>query len=254
MGLLCDHNITEYQPTDDLSNKPLKTIAEKLLKDIPFLDIKDVFYEGSAIRLAVPYEQLVLSPGQTVFDVLKSIAQGRGLYFWCNEKGHFIFGTPVSSKAPEYHFILEKNIGRTNVLEASKTTDITSGFSTIIVHSQSQDSDVDSVAAQKSLSVPDEFPFYKPKVVCINGDSKSAYYEANRFINLSKANCMQLQYLMPGHSFKGKNYKTNVMARVDDEENNVHGDFLSKRPNIDIIKQKNGPAGFNKTLQTGRSI
>jgi prophage tail gpP-like protein len=251
MGLLCDHNIIEYQSTTDLSKAALKMVAETIMKDILLVSIKDIVYEGAAVRLAVPFEQYILSPGQTVFDVLKSIAQGRGLHFWCREDGSFVFGKLVTSGAPQYRFVLEKTSDRTNILEASKITDISQGFSKIIVHSQAQDADVDDVAATESLAIPSEFPFYKPKVVCINGDKKSAYYEAKKFINISKANALQLQYVVAGHSQGTNNYKTNVIARVDDEENNIHGDFLVSGRTLTLDSKKSGPRTQIRLCRTG---
>jgi prophage tail gpP-like protein len=262
MGLLCDHCITEYGADDDLSGYSIKRVSEYLMRDIPFVNIKDIVYEGRASRLAIPFETYTISPGQTVFDAIKSITRARGLHFWCREDGVFVFGKPIASGKPAYRFMFDTAGGDTNVLEASLATDITDAFSKIIVHCQSADSgapeegegttvvDTD-IAAVSSLSVPGEFPFYKPKVITVNGDGKSPGYEAQRLVNLSKAKALQLSFLLPGHSQSGANYKTNRMARVDDYGHGVHGDFLVSGRTFTMSSKKEGPKTLVRVCRPG---
>jgi prophage tail gpP-like protein len=249
MGMLCSHDITEYGSSDDLGGKTLGQLARALLRDIPFVNyMNDVIYEGKAKNAAIPYDTLKAEPGQTVFDLLKNAATGRGLHFWCNEDGKLVFGKPISSGRALFRFVLEKNSAVNNVIEGKKVTDTSEAFSKIFVYGQSEDADGSdsNIEATASMNVPGEFPFYKPKVAIINTDKISPTHEAKRLLNISRAKMLQLTYKVAGHSQGGRNYRTNEMARVDDGVNGVHGEYVICGR---TFSQENKKAGPSTTLR-----
>jgi len=243
MGILCDHKVTEYGSNENLSGMSLKGLALLLMKDVPFiLPLKDIIYEGNAERLAIPWQTLKSEPGQTVFEILRICCAARGLNFWQNEDGKLVFGKPVSTGKPAFHFVLRGD-GSGNVITSKKIEDDSASFSKIFVYSQSNDDgDDNAIEATASLNVPSEFPYYKPEVIIINTDAIGPGKEAKRRINASKAKTLQMQYTVKGHSqdFSG-NFRTNLMARVDDDMQNVHEDMLLFKRTFSLQDKKTGP-------------
>lgn len=241
MGMLCNHDITEYGADVDLGGKTLGTIAKTVMRSIPFISpLLDIVYDGNAERIAVPYDTLKAEPGQSAFDLLKTVATGRGLHFWCREDGKFVFGKPIVSGPASYRFILSRSGASTNVLEGEKTADLNDAFSKVFVYGQSGDDDDSNVEATATLSVPGEFPFYRPKVVQVNTDKISPRFEAKRQINMSKAKMLRLSYIVPGFAQNGTVFRTNTIARVDDDINNVHGDHLVYGRTMNFTGKKDG--------------
>ena len=236
MGILCGHDITEFGEDTDLSNLSFIEIVRLLLRDVPGVNtLNDVIFQGKSAGFAIPYDLIKQEHGQTVFDVLKTISAGRGLLFWCTEEGKFVFGKPVSAGPAVFSFSRTNNF--TNILESSLVEDIADGFSKVFVYGQSQDVSTDesgnilnslesNSCETASLSVPDEFPFYKPKCITLSGNSTVCRREAQRQINISKAKALAIEYTVAGHSYKGTNYKTNVIVNVNDDKEEIHGDFL----------------------------
>lgn len=228
MGILCDHCVTEFGEETDLSGKTLRQLAKALIKDIPYIyKLSIVGFESGCERLGEAWETFKADPGQTVFEVLKKAANGRGLHFWCNEEGAFVFGKPLAKGRPEFYLTARPEA---NYTEGSWTHDISEAYSKVIVYCQSQETNLDfsstNVAASASLSVPAQFPFYKPKVVTRNGDSAAASREAKRLLNTTRSRLNTLEYTVPGHSQNGRNWRTNKIVRIDDAVLGVRGDYL----------------------------
>jgi prophage tail gpP-like protein len=244
MGMLCSHDITEYGSDTDLGGKTLAQIARTILRDVPYVNyMRDIVFEGKASGATVLFDTLKAEPGQNVFDLLKAVANGRGLQFWCREDGKLVFGKCASSGSVSYRFNLAKDSSGSNVLEGKKTDDLTEAFSKVFVYGQSEDAEGDdtNIEATATMAVPAEFPFYKPKVVTVNTDKVSPAMEAKRLLTVSKAKRLQLHYKVPGHSQNGINYHTNSMARVDDEVNNTHGVFVVCGRTFTLENKKTGP-------------
>jgi prophage tail gpP-like protein len=256
MGLLCSHDITEYGIDTNLSGVKLETIVQTVLKDVPFVDrLKDVIFEGKLAKLAVPLETLKSEPGQTVFDLLKLVATSRGVQFWCREDGKFVFGTPITKGFPTYTFTIDKR-GGTNVLSGKLIRDISQAFSKIFVYAQaSTDGTTDcNIEAAATLKVPSEFPYYKPKVVTISTDKTAPRYEAHRLMNSSRSRIEQLTYSMPGHSLDGVNFRTNTIAWVHDEDNQIYGDRLIFGRTMSLESKESGPQTTVRLCQMGASF
>jgi prophage tail gpP-like protein len=244
MGMICSHDITEYGSTTDLGGKTIAQIARVLLRDVPFVNpLQDIVFEGKAASATIAYDTLKAEPGQNVFDLLKAAATGRGFHFWCREDGKFIFGKIISSGTPEYVFSLKKGGGGSNAVEGKKIEDLSESFSKIFVYGQSEDADGDdaNVEATAAMQVPGQFPYYKPKVVTVNTDKLSPAMEAKRLLNISKSKMLQLTYKIPGHSQNGRNFRTNAMARIDDDINSVTGEFVICGRTFMLENKKSGP-------------
>ncbi|MBN1130290.1 MAG: hypothetical protein JXA71_14960 [Chitinispirillaceae bacterium] len=235
MGVLCDHCCTTLgdlvDPEGEASSIDLSRLVRSVLQGVPFVHtLNDIMYEPGASGLNISFEQITCTPGSTVFEILRSAATSRGLHFWCDEQGRFIFGKPVSSGPALFSITRKQSGGGNNVISGKRKNDITDGYSKVYVYSQSQESDGDAddnnLVATASLSVPEEFPFYRPKVVQINMDKRSPALEAKRLLNQVRAKLVQFEYTVPGHSQNGENYRTNVLAHVDDELLDVAGDYL----------------------------
>jgi prophage tail gpP-like protein len=194
-----------------------------------------VVFQGNSAGYAVPYSMIKQQHGQNVFDVLKTIAAGRGLQFWCTEEGKLVFGKPIS--AGKAAFVFSRTDKFTNILESDIDENIEDGFSKVFVYGQSQGVDMDTSGAivnsyemndceTASLPVPAEFPFYKPKCMTISGDATECRRIAQLQLNLSKLKALSIVYTVAGHSQGGVNYKTNTMAHIDDDKEDIHGDFL----------------------------
>jgi prophage tail gpP-like protein len=244
MGLLCSHDITEYGSETDLGGKTIAQIARTILADVPFVNpLRDIIYEGKSANAAIAYDTIKAEPGQTVFDLLKNAATGRGYHFWCREDGKLVFGKIATLGEARYRFILKRDGAGNNALEGKKITDLTEAFSKVFVYGQSEDADGDdaNIEATATMKVPEEFPYYKPKVVTVNTDKLSPALEAKRLLNVSRAKKMQLVYKMPGHSQGAVNYRTNNMAHVDDDVNNAHGEYVVCGRTMSMENKKSGP-------------
>jgi prophage tail gpP-like protein len=235
MGILCDHCSTTIGDIVDPENIEgsvnLTWLVKTLLGGVPFVQgLNDVVFQKGALGLSVSFEHISTTPGSTVFEILRQAAMSRGLHFWLDEEGKFVFGKPVSTGAPLFSLVRRLSGQGNNIITGTDTSDITEGFSQVTIYSQSQGTGVDfnsnNTKTTVSLNVPLEFPFFKPKVLQINGDSKSPELEAKRLLNQVKAKARKLEYTVPGHTQGGVNYKTNVIAHIEDEKLDVVGDFL----------------------------
>lgn len=236
MGMLCGHCSATIGDlageSGGASSIELDYLVRLLISDIPKKYVRgmnDVVFQQGASGLSILFEHVSVSPGQTVFDILRSAASSRGLLFWCDEEGKFIFGKPVSHGSPQFEIIRRSSGDGNNVIDGQRINDIGDGFSKVTVFSQSQsdgDFDANNLSASQSLRVPEEFPFYRLKTVQINGDKNSPELEAKRLINQVRSSLYRYEYLVPGHSQRGVNFRANELAHIDDDELDVHGDFL----------------------------
>jgi len=233
MDLLTRHCVTEFGENTDLAGMTLKQIVVALLADVPYIDkMKDVVYLNNSEMLSVPRQTIKIEYGQTVFDVLRTVAASRGICFWCSEKGKLTFGLPLSKGAPLFEVTHRQNGKNCNAIEAVVEDDIDEAFSKIYVYAQTQDSSaefddtVSNICSTATLSVPDEFPYFNPKVVQINGDSKTPSREAQRLANQARARSRKLEYTVMGHSQKGLNFEVNTMVALNDEVHGVSGNYL----------------------------
>lgn len=236
MGMLCGHcsarigDLVTGSGVD--ASVTLSYLVGFLIGDLPKKYVRgmnDVVFQKGTAGLSISFEHVNASPGQTVFDILRTAASSRGLLFWCNEDGKFNFGKPLSHGRPVFDIVRRATGNGNNVISGQMINDIEDGFSKVMVYCQSQsdgDYDANNVSASAELSVPGEFPFYRLRTVQINVDKRSPSLEAKRLINQVRASLYRYEYMVHGHSQKGLNYRANEMAHIDDDDLDVHGDFL----------------------------
>ncbi|MBN1130392.1 MAG: hypothetical protein JXA71_15475 [Chitinispirillaceae bacterium] len=232
MGMLCGHCSAALGDIVAPKALELNVLVGFLIDDLPKKYVRgmnDIVFQKGTARLSISFEHVNASPGQTVFDILRTAASSRGLLFWCDEDGKFNFGKPLSHGRPVFDIVRRSSGNGNNVITGQTINDIEDGFSKVKVYCQSQsdgDYDANNVSASAELSVPDEFPFYRLRTVQINVDKTSPSLEAKRLINQVRASLFRYEYMVPGHSQKGLNYRANEMAHIDDDDLDVHGDFL----------------------------
>jgi prophage tail gpP-like protein len=236
MGLVCDHHCEHFSKDKILDGKTILQVANMLLADIPLIDrkIRTVAFDAATKRFDAAYTYEKIDLGETVFDVIRRFADGRGLLFWCEPDGTFTLGKP-KDKGNATFFLRNKKSdpSRNNVLSATIVSDISQSHSSVTVVGQAQGQDdwglpsMVNVKATKSMSVPSEFPFYKPLVRKMNKDTTSAKREASRLLEQSKARMLSLQYVVPYHSQNGKNWRANELCHVEDDDFVLDGKALS---------------------------
>ena len=180
------------------------------------------------------------------FRFLRRFADGWGLLFYSEVDGTFRFGKPKAKGPALYYLYCRKSDpSRNNILSGTVATNIGESYSSVTVIGQVQGEQTvgfvqsgateipitqeipTNVKATKALSVPDEFPFYKPLVHWLNKDTTSAAREASRLLEQSKAKMLSLEYTVPFHSQNRQNWQINEMCHVEDENIYVKGKYLS---------------------------
>ncbi len=248
-GLLVDSCCEEFVGVQGMT---LKTLAERLIRTVPFIQRKDIIYQetvrgnlkkkkGGGGSLAVlglvdtAQNFTQIEPGQTIFEVLKIYAASRGMMFFAMPDGTFVFGKPKEGGEPTFHLVAKKRATspENNAMEGTRTRDISRRFSKIIVVGQQQGTDImgtgaDGAAQINTLAVvPDPtFPFYKPYVATDNNDERSPKLHGQMLLEQMKHDGFRLEYRVSGHSQNGTNWAINKICRVTDERFGIDGDYL----------------------------
>jgi len=233
MGLVVDAYVEEFKT---LENKSLKALAEELLANVDFINRKNIKY-GKGDRLkdvsTTPgddvFKSIQLQPGSTVFDVLRDHARTKGMLFFSMPDGTFIFGTPKTSGAAEFHIVRRLNGRGNNIKDGWKSVNRAAEYSSVTVLGQKNEDDCNSADCNVSVTVTNpDFPYRKPFVTTseMGGDDLKKY--ANMLLSKQRFEGLGLSYLLPGHSQNGRNWQVNTIVSVLDEhpEVKVKGDFL----------------------------
>ncbi len=233
-GLLCDHCCENFGTVDKLNGKTLMQIAETLIRNVPFILKNDIVYQDKTAKLDRIHHQEKIDPGETIFEVLKRCAIGRGLLFYCLPDGTFVFGKPKDRGGKSLFAIVcrTENGGGNNVLEGSFIRDISQCYSKITVLGQVQGQDDFGSAAEIQVSgsafVPGNvIPFYKPLVITSNKDGTSPSREAAFISGQQIARTFGLSYVVPGHSQPCGNWKINELCSVRDETFTMNGKTIN---------------------------
>lgn len=253
-GLLVDSYCEEFITVE---NMDLKTLAERLLKNIPFINRKDIIYQenirgnlkkkkgkkaGTGSSGAIfgaawgdaheGHTFAQIEPGKTVFEVLKTYAKSRGMMFFVMPDGQFVFGKPKSGGEPLYQLTNRKSSpNENNVLDGSLDDNISKRYSKITVMGQEQGTESmgaeifgagggGSAAAKYNTlatATDPDFPFYKPFIATDNNDSRSPTLHAQMLLEKHRFDGFKLQYKVPRHSQAGRNWAINEMCHVADE-------------------------------------
>lgn len=226
MGLLVDSCVEEYP---DLQSVTLKTLAEQLLKNIPYVNRRAIVYQAgiagasaaqtTAAAFDAPQANAHLDATRTVFDVLRDFAAARGAMFFALPDGTLVFGRPKAAGSADYQ-LLRRRDGRGNtILSGGRTRDLSQRYSHITVLGQQQGSDT-LTAGQINTSatvVDDGVPFRKPLVVQNDNDGESPERHARLLLDKQRARALQFSYRAVGHSQAGRNWSINRLCHVRDE-------------------------------------
>jgi prophage tail gpP-like protein len=234
MGLLVDHYCEEFITVEGLK---LSKLAEKLLKDVPFINRKAITYQKDIVGkmkgkkkamndpldgyLDTPQKIGQIQPGMTVFETLKNYAASRGLMFWNNPNGTFVFGQPKIGGEPLYELINRVKGLDNNAKDGEETNDISKRYSKVVVIGQQQGCDEDDnpiTINTRGEVKDDEFPYYKPYVATDNNDAQSPALHARYLMEQQRHQGYQLSYTVRGHSQGGRNWQINELCHVADED------------------------------------
>ncbi len=255
MGLLID---SFCAPKDwiDLQNIKLKALAERLLMDIPFIELKNIDYQenvvgklkskkksssGGGFLSALDGEQKIahIDAGMTIFEVLRNYSLSRGMLFYCEPSGRFVFGRPLAKGEPSFSLTLRKSGRGNNVIESETVNDISRRYSKVLVVGQQQGNN-ETAADQINISGSHEdstYPFQKLYVTRHNDDSVSPNMRARMIMEKQRREGAQLTYTVGRHQQNGINWSVNSICRVVDEAQNIEGDYLIYGRTFEMNKQ-----------------
>jgi prophage tail gpP-like protein len=215
-----------------LQNYDLVKVAKKLLEKFPLFNKRNIEYDTVAKKSDSSKPFIQIEPGQQVFSVLRDLAKSRGLVFFSDAKGNLIFRSPKGKGKTS--FLLQRKTGKANpnIIKAEAIEDISNRHSKYTVLTQEQGgSETEPPQINSSYTIEDtEFPFsdymYKPFVEAIQDDKSSPQKRAKMLLEQSRAQANVYNYKVKGHSQNTKNYAIDELCRIDDDENEVHGEFL----------------------------
>lgn len=229
-----------------VQGKTVKQLAEQLLKNVPFINRKQIIYQENVVGKLkgkkktvdnpltgfqdTPQKLSQIEPGMTVGEVLTIYAASRGLLFFSLPDGTLVFGRPKAKGQPLYSIVNTLSGASNNVTSGEEIDDISRRYSKITVVSQVQGYDADGmetgkVNARYTAKDP-SFPFYKPFVTTLNNDSQSPKLYARMLLEKQLHDGYQLTYTAPGHSQNGVNWAINELVQVKDEMLEREGLYL----------------------------
>lgn len=256
MGLLIDSHCEP--PWISVEGMKLKTLAELLFKNVPFINRKEILYQENVVgklkgkkgstkgfMAALDDQQRIsqIEPGMTIFDVLKNYSLSRGMLFYTLPDGTLVFGRPMVQGAADYALIIRRDGRDNNVIESELITDYSRRYSKVTIIGQQQGSEDDADAADINTSgtaIDATFPFYKPYVARDNNDNVSPAMRARFILEKQRREGIQLNYLVGRHSKNNKNWGINTFCRIVDEVQGIDGDYLIYGRTFEMNKQ-NGP-------------
>ena len=245
-AVLADSSVTKFAtlPTT------LPQLVERLVRDLPFLSRKDFVFKSGSDKVKVHRKFVEISPGDSVFDVIKKAANSQGYLFWASPEGQLVFDKPVERGKADFKIHAFENGEEMNYIEGPVTETLDGQHSLIKVVGESQDdSDIKYVAASVKNS---DFPFYRPLVVNWNENEGPAKKTAELQLATEKAAAIQLEYTMPGHSQNGIPWTINAFCDVEDHYNGANGAYLIKRRTFTL--DRNEGKRTKLELQPGGSL
>ena len=245
-AVLADSSVTKFisLPTT------LPQLVERLVRDLPFLSRKDFVFKSGSDKVKVQRKFIEVSPGDSVFEVIKKAANSQGYLFWASPEGELVFDKPVERGKADFKIHAFEDGSEMDYIEGSVTETINEQHSLIKVIGESQDdNDIKYVAASVKN---DDFPFYRPLVVNWNENEGPAKKTAELQLATEKAAAIQLEYTMPGHSQNGIPWTINAFCDVEDHYNGANGAYLIKRRTFTL--DRNEGKRTKLELQPGGSI
>jgi len=230
-SILVDSCVTKFST---LPTK-LDALAEKLVRGLPFIGKKDFEYYSGAKKANIKRKFVQLSPGDTVFEVIKRAANSQGYLFWATPEGKFCFDKPLVRGKPMFHIHAFGDGSAIDYIEGSVTNTIDGVHSEVRVMGESQDdNDIKYVMA---TAKNDEMPFAKPLVVNWNENEGPAKRTAELQMAVEKASSIRLEYTVKGHSQNSNNWEINRFVDVDDNFNGASDSYLIKSVTFTLDRQ-----------------
>ena len=257
MGLVVDSSVMPaHGDLNTLKNITVKELAKKLLKNIPFINLKAVvhgkelpssqrkpnYHKASGPSLFPnginenPHD-IQLTPGESIFKTLSDFAQRNGHLFWCNPDGTFVFDTLKDSSTPAvFSFYLLKPSSadpratdKNNILRGRFVSDGSKRYSTITVlgHWESLEGNMSLDYNPHSSATDSTVPFYKPLLLITEASSiPDCKQHVEWEIKKRATEAFKLEYTVAGHSQNGVNYMANSICSVKDEKFGLNGNYL----------------------------
>ncbi len=240
MGWCVDAHATKFVT---VQNYTLKSLAETLLANAPFIDIKNIQYQENVkgrIKSKGPRTQVgifdmetalsQIEPGMSIFEILSGYAKSKGLLFYAMPDGTFVFGKPKEKGAPAFSLVRRKSGAGNNILEGELDDDISKRYSQVTVVGQQQGTDPLSASlinVEATVTDPD-FPFFKPFVLKDEYGGNQPKLQARMALEKMRHDGFKLQYVVQGHSQQNKNWSINELCQVTDEDDdfNVNDVYL----------------------------
>lgn len=245
-AVLADSSVTKFAtlPTT------LPQLVERLVRDLPFLSRKDFVFKSGSDKVKVHRKFIEVSPGDSVFEVIKKAANSQGYLFWASPEGELVFDKPVERGKADFKIHAFEDGSEMDYIEGSVTETLDGQHSLIKVVGESQDdNDIKYVAASVKNT---DFPFYRPLVVNWNENEGPAKKTAELQLATEKAAAIQLEYTMPGHSQNGIPWTINAFCDVEDHYNGANDAYLIKHRTFTL--DRNEGKRTKLELQPGGSL
>lgn len=230
-SILVDSCVTKFATLPTTLDK----IAEKLVRDLPFIGKKDFEYYSSAKKASIKRKFVQLSPGDTVFEVIKRAANSQGYLFWATPDGKFCFDKPLERGKPLFKIHAISDGSEVDYIDGAVTTTVNGVHSEVRVMGESQDDD--DIKYVLSTVKNNDMPFAKPLVVNWNENEGPAKKTAELQVAVEKASSIQLEYTVKGHSQNGNNWEINRFVDVNDQFNGAKDSYLIKSVTFSLDRQ-----------------
>ena len=229
-SILTDSCVTKF------STLPTKidALAERLVRPLPFIGKKDFVYNG-AKKESVSRKFVEISPGDTVFEVIKRAANSQGYLFWASPDGKFIFDKPLVRGKADYKIHALEDGSEMDYIEGSVERSINGVHSEVKVVGESQDGD--DIKYVMATAKNGDMPFAKPLVVNWNENDGPAKRTAELQVAVEKASSTRLEYTLKGFSQNGKVWQINKFVAVRDDYNGVEDAYLVKSVTFTLDRQ-----------------
>lgn len=227
MGLVVDSYCETW---GTLSNVNLKTLAERLLKDVPFICKKEITYDEVAEQRDATLPVIQTSPGQKIFDILKDAAQSRGLLFYAREDGGLCFRKPSGRGACVLDITQKTDAANNYIIRGERIDDISERYSEYTVITQGDG--FLSVergrfnARAKRIDGYMSGIFHKPYVETMNRDTGSVERRAAALLEQRRAQSRVVKYTVKGHSQFANPWAVDSLVKVDDDVLHVQDTLL----------------------------
>jgi prophage tail gpP-like protein len=242
-SVLVDSSVTDFRSAVP---NTLPELAARLVKDLPFISKKDFEFRSGSDKVKVRRSHLELTPGDSVFEVLKRAANSQGYIFYATADGVLVFDKPKKSGQPV--FVIRGRFGHIDYIDGTVTESIEGRHSEITIRGEYQNAAGETRYAKATVQAG-VFPFFRPYVEGYNEENGSAKRTAELRRDAENAGAVNLEYIVAGHSQNGINWAINEFCRVEDESNEIAGSFLVISREFSLSKDQGRRAAL--TLQLG---